>query len=356
MRHLVHSSSYAVLLAAAAKFLESLKDYAEFLILAQSRGAADDFTRSCRYTGLLGAHRTTLTGLAVDLAETPLAHAGLSPLSGLSAEAMVARVIHKLKPHSIPYFHPVAGSPGLARAVAASLSELRLQGVRPGQVAVTGRPGHITQMAALFEEELAAARAADFAMLLQHAIAAARAGKHRLLGLPILLLDVVLESALRRQLAEAVLAHAPAAFAACLAGDRKNITVLERMLGCSPARPLATSPAQPRTIAPPAHTLDRIRQSLFAETVVPDGEPDSLDYFSAAGEASNASRSPAAFAACRRRRGLRPHRDPVALAGPLSAARRRSSAARRHSCLFQPGRGAARSRWTRLPRLAGVRG
>ena len=284
MRHLVQSSSYAVLLDAAGEFLDSLlhssEDYPEILILAQSRGAADDFARGCCHTGLLGIHRTTLTGLAVDLAEAPLAHAGLSPLSGLSTEAMVARIIHKLKPRSIPYFRPVADTPGLARAVAASLAELRLEGVRPEQVAATGRPGQdLAQMAALFEEELAAAHAADFAILLQYAIAAARAGKHRLLGLPVLLLDVDLESALRRQLAEAVLAHAPVVFAACLAGDRKNITVLERLLGSSPARPLAPSPAQ-------SATLDRIRQSLFAEAVAPDGEPDaSLDYFSAAGEA-----------------------------------------------------------------------
>jgi RecB family exonuclease len=286
VRHLVQSSSYAVLLDAAGEFLDSLlhssEDYPEILILAQSRGAADDFARQCCQTGagLLGAHRTTLTGLGVDLAEAPLAHAGLSPLSGLSTEAMVARIIHKLKPRSIPYFRPVADTPGLARAVAASLAELRLEGVRPEQVAATGRPGQdLAQMAALFEEELAAAHAADFAILLQYAIAAARAGKHRLLGLPVLLLDVDLESALRRQLAEAVLAHAPVVFAACLAGDRKNITVLERLLGSSPARPLAPSPAQ-------SATLDRIRQSLFAEAVAPDGEPDaSLDYFSAAGEA-----------------------------------------------------------------------
>jgi len=259
VRHLVQSSSYAVLLDAAGEFLDSLlhssEDYPEILILAQSRGAADDFARQCCQTGagLLGAHRTTLTGLGVDLAEAPLAHAGLSPLSGLSTEAMVARIIHKLKPRSIPYFRPVADTPGLARAVAASLAELRLEGVRPEQVAATGRPGQdLAQMAALFEEELAAAHAADFAILLQYAIAAARAGKHRLLGLPVLLLDVDLESALRRQLAEAVLAHAPVVFAACLAGDRKNITVLEPagFFACSPPRPLTRSVCHPRPHPP----------------------------------------------------------------------------------------------------------
>jgi len=73
------------------------------VVLAQTRGAADDFVRSACRAGLLGVHRMTLTGLAVDLAEGPLARAGLTPVGGLSAEAMVARVIHKLKAESIPF-------------------------------------------------------------------------------------------------------------------------------------------------------------------------------------------------------------------------------------------------------------
>ena len=260
---LVQSASYAVLLDAAAEFLNSLKEYPEILILAQTRGAADDFARSACRAGFLGLHRTTLTALAVDLAQAPLARAGISPLSALSAEAMVARIIHKLKPDSIPYFRPVADTPGLARAVAASIAELRLEGVRPEEVAATGAPGRdFAGMAARFEHELREASVADFAMLLRHAIAVARGGKHRLLDLPVVLLDLDLESALRRELAEAVLARAPAVF--------------EGKLG---------TPAEPQPSANGA-TLDRIRQSLFAETVSANGDPDaSLEYFSAAGEA-----------------------------------------------------------------------
>ena len=262
MRRLVQSASYAVLLDRAAEFLGSLKDYPEIVVLAQTRGAADDFVRSACRTGLLGVHRMTLTGLAVDLAEGPLARAGLTPVGGLSAEAMVARVIHKLKAGSIPYFQPVADTPGLARAVARTIAELRLEGVRPERVAATGLPGRdLAQMMALFEEEVADRSAADFALLLQHAITAAREGKHRLLGLPVVLLDLDLEAKLLRELAEAVIERAPAVFDARLEAQADGAGIQ------------------------PANTLDRIRESLFAETVSPDGEPDaSLDYFSAAGE------------------------------------------------------------------------
>ncbi|MGO4881559.1 MAG: PD-(D/E)XK nuclease family protein [Bryobacteraceae bacterium] len=238
--------------------MASFKDQSEILVLAQTRGAADDFARAACHKGLLGVHRMTLTAMAVDLAQAPLARAGLSPLGGLSAEALVARVIHKLKAESIPYFKPVADTPGLARAVCATIAELRLEGVRPESVAATGAPGSdLARMAALYEEELANRSAADFALLLRYAIAAAKEGKHRLLGLPVVLLDVDLDARLRRELADAVMAQAPAVF--------------DGRLGKAPLQP--------------AGTLDRIRQSLFAQAVAPDGEPDaSLDYFSAAGE------------------------------------------------------------------------
>ncbi len=258
MRRLVQSPSYADLLDQAAQFLTSLQDSPEVVVIAQTRGAADDFVRSACTRGFLGVHRTTLTGLAVDLAQAPLARAGLSPLGGLGAEAMVARLIYRLKADSIPYFKPVADTPGLARAVAATLAELRSEGVRPEQIASTGAPGRdLARIAALFEDELAERSAADFALLLRYAIAAAREGKHRLLGLPLVLLDVDLDAALRRELAEVLMDRAPAVFEARLgAADR-----------------------------PPTHTLDRVRQSLFADTVSPPGEVDSsLAYFSAAGE------------------------------------------------------------------------
>jgi hypothetical protein len=217
VRRLVQSASYAVLLDRAAEFLASLKGHAEVLVLAQSRGAADDFARASCGAGLVGVHRMTLTGLAVDLAEGPLARAGLTPVGALGAEAMVARVIHKLKAESIPYFQPVADTPGLARAVARTIAELRLEGVRPEQVAATGLPGRdLARMAALYEEELANRAAADFPLLLLYAIAAAREGKHRLLGIPVVLLDVDLDAALRSQLAEALLERSPEVFDGCL--------------------------------------------------------------------------------------------------------------------------------------------
>jgi hypothetical protein len=292
------------LLDAAAGFLRSLKDYPEIVVLAQTRGAADDFARGACGPGLLGVHRLTLTGLAVDLAQGPLARAGLTPAGGLSVEAMVARLIHKLKAESIPYFRPVADTPGLARAVAATIAELRLEGVRPTQVAATGLPGRdLARMAERFEEELADRSAADFALLLRYALAAAREGKHRLLGLPMVLLDVDAERALMRELAEVVVAQSPQVFDARLLvqtsrsaamGLRPTNSDPDQVGGRAIVPAAGFQPAFSRLKGgcgqywPPSNsatTLDRVRQSLFAEAVAPDAEPDSsVDYFSAAGE------------------------------------------------------------------------
>lgn len=264
MHQQVHAASYAALLDAASEFLISRENSSEILILAQTRGAADDFARRACTRGFLGAHRLTLTTLAVDLAEAPLARAGLAPLGRLSVEALVARAIYKLKGESISYFQPVADTPGLARAVAATIAELRLEGVRPEQAAETGAPGRdLAQIWTRFAQEMADRSAADYALLLRHAIAVARDGKHRLLGLPVIALDLDLDAALHRELADAIIARAPAVFDG-------------RLWEPSAARTVETRPA---------YTLDRIRHSLFAQALPPQPESDaSLDYFSAAGE------------------------------------------------------------------------
>jgi hypothetical protein len=292
VRRLVQSASYATLLDSAAEFLTSLQDYPEILVLAQSRGAADDFARSACRGGLLGVYRMTLTALAVDLAEGPLARAGLAPVGGLGAEAMVAHVIHKLKAESIPYFQPVAETPGLARAVARTIAELRLENVRPELVAETGLPGRdLARMAALFEEELAGRSAADFALLLRYAIAAAREGKHRLLGLPVVLLDVDPESSLRRELAEAVLARAPEVFEAGLVGQ----TAATGRRGRRP-RSGGTAPPAPWTaFANPSFSRKRFRP--------PESRTPPWTTSPPRASRSSVSKSPAASAKRRRTAG-----------------------------------------------------
>src|SRR5260370_16648302 len=92
VRRIIRSSAYAPLLRECAGFLASCGE-SEVLVLAASRGAADDLVRSSCEVGFAGVHRTTLTGLAAELAALDLAERDLAPMRQISPHAMAAPVL-----------------------------------------------------------------------------------------------------------------------------------------------------------------------------------------------------------------------------------------------------------------------
>jgi ATP-dependent helicase/nuclease subunit B len=101
----------------------------EVLIVGASLDAANELAR--RVAEEKGAafdwHRLTLPQLAAALAAPLLAERELVPLSRLGADAVVARVVHRLKSeHGLGRYQPVGDTPGFARAIAAVIAELRL--------------------------------------------------------------------------------------------------------------------------------------------------------------------------------------------------------------------------------------
>ncbi|HZX96875.1 MAG TPA: PD-(D/E)XK nuclease family protein, partial [Myxococcales bacterium] len=173
---------------------------------------------------------------AAALAAEPMSAAGLSPLSSLGIEAVCARIIHQLR-GKLGRFDPIAGRPGLPRALSRTLQELRMAAVRP--------EGDLGAILDAYEQELAAARLADRAQVFRLALEA----DSPLLGLPALLVDLPLRSALEERLLGKlrgeVLAVAPASDAARVA----------RALGVSPTR-----------LSEPSDTsLSRVQQRLFEE-------------------------------------------------------------------------------------------
>ena len=276
MRRIIRSSAYAPLLRECAGFLASCGKF-EVLVVAASRGAADDLVRSRCEVGFAGVHRTTLTGLAAELAALDLAERDLAPMSQLSREAMAARVIHKLRDGGIPYFGEVAHTRGLAHAAANTVSELRLERVDRDGLSATSAPGRdLARILTLYEQELSGASLGDLAVLFDCAIRAASGGRHRLLGLPVLLVDVRLEFAAQRELLSAVIKHAPRVLATTLSGDPRAVERIEK--ACD-------APVEDLTEAPGVRALDRSRTWLFSAKVplVP-AQDASLDCFSAAGE------------------------------------------------------------------------
>ncbi len=279
-------------------------DSSEVLVLAPTRGAADDFVRACgRDPGsLFGVHRLTPIQLAADLATGHLARSNLAPISRLGIEALAARTVYVCrKDAELGYFGSVTDTPGFARALASTLSELRMEGVTPGQLAVTGTPGKdLARLLACYEKELAARSLADLAAIFGFATEAAAQSPHRLLGLPMLLLDISLGSAAERAFVAAVTQSSPSLAATALAEDFESVTTLERILGAKaeildedPAavaalyerRPCGPAPAGRLRPSLQETSLEQLRRHLFSLEAAPRRELDgSVDFFSAGSE------------------------------------------------------------------------
>jgi hypothetical protein len=134
--------SYASLrLRVAQDWVEEITHSSEVLVLAPTRAAADDLVRNLtlKNGGVAGAHRMTPSQLAAALATPRLGTEQLTALTPLGAEALAARSVHRcLSEKTLRYFSPVASMPGFARALASTISELRLEGIGPGELAAIG--------------------------------------------------------------------------------------------------------------------------------------------------------------------------------------------------------------------------
>src|SRR6185295_5343171 len=129
----VLSSSAAVRLDAARRFILDASpgipgipgiDVTEFLIIAASRAAADDFARTvARARGAtFGMHRLSLTQVGARLSAPLLARDRLSPTTPLGVQAVAARALFDAsRAGALSYFAPVSNAPGFARALARTL-------------------------------------------------------------------------------------------------------------------------------------------------------------------------------------------------------------------------------------------
>ena len=255
---MVASNSNAVLLDAARKFIAEWSAKGEVVVLGATKAAADECVRAAA-DGCLGVHALTLTQLAASVAAPVMGAAGLAPLTRLGAEAVAARVVYQaVQGRKLQYFRPVADTPGFARAVASTLTELRLERVTANDLKRAGKPGaDLAYLLAQFGEQLEERALADLADVL--ALASREIAGHRLAGIPMVLLDLPLDHRAQREFADALAAHAP--------------EVLEAVI--SPAA--GTLPDKP---AP----LERVRRYLFSpEAPELPGAPADL-IFSAAGE------------------------------------------------------------------------
>jgi ATP-dependent helicase/nuclease subunit B len=257
------------------KRAEALLGKGETILLASTRAAADDFLRSSTRPGFLGVHAFTLPQLAARLASQ--SGGAFTPLSQLSQEALVARVVFSLRnDERLRYFHPVADRPGFIRALAATLGELRLEGVDPRELSKTGDAGRdISLLTREYARQLTEARLADLALLYEKAIDVIRERPHPLIGLPLVLLDVPIRFTREKQFLRELVSRSPGAAAVCLAADELSVDALQKCLGTLPA----FEPEKGGT------TSARVRRFLFSTQLQPGPDiDDTLSYFSSPGE------------------------------------------------------------------------
>ena len=266
-RALVHSRSNAALLHRAAAFLTEKSEHAEMLVIAPTRTAASELAAHAFPSGCQGVHAFTLTQLAAHLAAQPMGRLALAPISRLGIEAIAARIVHAAATSNrLPYFAPVAQTPGFARALAKTITELRLHNATP--------PGDLAYLLSLYEQELASRSVADLPMVIRLAVEEAAQSNHRFTGIPILLLGLDIESAAHERLLATLVQRSPNVLATATTAD-DAIQSLERILGVE---------AENIDRNPPTETLDRVRTWLFSSDPPPSAPPDPALLFSAPGE------------------------------------------------------------------------
>jgi hypothetical protein len=231
----VISTSAAARLAAASRFLSHVPAASPVLVIGASRGAADDFARdlAARNGASFGVYRFSLTGLAA----RTIALGGSAermPAPAASAEAIATRAVFDARAaDGLSYFAPVAATPGFPRALAHTLHELRLAGLRSEALSTHGPAARdIATLLEHVETQMAEAQVDDRAALFLAGANVWRAAtRHRWranstvlpwVDLPAAILDPAIDSFAEQEFARAILERAPAALMTIPEGDLRT--------------------------------------------------------------------------------------------------------------------------------------
>lgn len=264
---LFQSASAATRLAEAGRFIESSAAAEEVLCVASTRSAADDVVRDLarRRTATFGLHRFGWTSFIVRIAANRLARQGFAPAARLGLEAVAARVsFEAVNAGTVTYFKSVVAYRGFARALAATLGDLRLAGVEPASLArLEPSGGDLEDLARRFDGQLTNARLADRSTLCRLAVEAIQNGDAALeLARPLLLLDVPINSATERHLFAALASVSARMLITVPSGDDRAVELLGDLVDA-----VQRNDADDRRTA-----IGRARRYLFAADV-PKPEP-----------------------------------------------------------------------------------
>lgn len=284
---LVSSSARARLAAAGRRLRECLETGDEVLLLAPSRGAADDLLRGLTGTGagLLGVHAMSFRQWAREVASLDLAARDLRPITPLGTEAIAARAARLAAADGeLERLSPVAGMPGFARSLAATIGELRSARVPPSILAEDDGTRDLGRLFERFADEMERFGLVDRSALLGLA-AEALAGGRAIVPPRSIWLDLSVRSRAQADLLRALAARSRKVVATVAAGDGESLDWLTSVLGDE----VVTNVDQD-TDGKAGTALSRVQRLVFetgvdAEGMLPAEEsPRSVDLFSAAGE------------------------------------------------------------------------
>jgi CRISPR/Cas system-associated exonuclease Cas4 (RecB family) len=284
MIRLATSTSASARLDAARAFLAEFPSGTERVIVGASRGAADDLARAIavRSGATFGLIRVSLTEFAARAAAAGAAGRRM-PGTQAGAEAVAARaVFDALGAGDLAYFEPVAATPGFPKALARTIHELRLAGLDRTRLDGAGDPalGDLGRLLDRFDEQLAHAAVDDRAALFAAAAAACRDGRVRWARLPMVLLDVPLDSSGEQAFVAALAAQSPRMLATVPEGDVFAAAALEQLGGDA----VAVADGAPRD-----SDLAHLRRYVFTAAVPPQRErAGDVSLFSAPGEGREA--------------------------------------------------------------------
>jgi ATP-dependent helicase/nuclease subunit B len=243
------------------------------LVIGATLLAARTLVRNVTAAGgaSFGWRPTTLGSLALSLAMPRLVETGVAAAGAAIVEGLSVRTLHQLREqNALGRLGAIADRPGLARAVAQTLLELRLAGLEPA--ALAGVSPELARILAAFEGHLDEEKLADRAALMT--IAADQAARQP--GPALLLLDVPVWTAREARLVASLAGAASDTLATIPAGDRRT---LDRLRAELPAAAVV------KPTEAPASALGRLQASLFSEEErAPTARGDDVVFMSAPGE------------------------------------------------------------------------
>jgi hypothetical protein len=254
---------------------------AEVLVVGHTIDAARELCHTAveQVGASFGWYRTSFRGLTRELAPTATDMPPGSPIDGVGADAVTARVTHQLVAEGgLGRYEHVAAAPGFVRALSRSLSELRLSVADSDSLeAVDPDLEGILQR---FSDRLEESELSDRAGLIRSAIGAMgrEDGAHPWIGLPVLLLDLPIENELEARLARELVRRADSALITVPAGDARTLAVWKQLTD-------ATSTDSEAVGSDADSSLGRLQSHLFEGVEFPLKRLDeTVTLFSAPGE------------------------------------------------------------------------